>query len=75
MSTDATHPMPIEPGSGAPYRSEAFPEDLAEGFGLDDDPGSPPWSWGQAGLAALLCAVPVGVALLGGAAGLLGGSA
>lgn len=75
MSTHATHPLSLEPGFGAPYRSEAFPEDLEIGHDRDDDPTAPPWSWGQAGLAALLCAVPVGVALLGGAAGLLGGTA
>jgi hypothetical protein len=57
-------------GIGAPYRSEAFAEDL---FAADaDDTAAPPWTWAQGGLAALLCAVPVGIALLGGAVGLIG---
>lgn len=54
----------------APYRSEAFAEDL-----FDDAPTSPPWSWGQAALATVLCALPAGMALMGGALTLLGGQA
>lgn len=69
----ATHPIPIDPLVGAPYRSEAFPEDLD--VGADDDAASPPWTWAQAGLAAVLCAVPVGLALLGGVGGWFGGVA
>lgn len=54
----------------APYRSEAFAEDL-----FDDEPSSPPWSWGQAALATVLCALPAAMALTGGALTLLGGQA
>ncbi len=48
------------------YRSEAFAEDMAE----DETP--PPWSLAQGGAAMLLCVLPVGMALLGGAASLWG---
>lgn len=51
----ADQPRPV------PYRSVAFAEDR-----LDDDT-SPPWSLAQTGTAALLCVLPVGMALLGGA--------
>lgn len=54
----------------APYRSEAFAEDL-----FDDEPTSPPWSLGQAALATVLCALPAVLALTGGAMTLLGGQA
>lgn len=51
----------------APLRSEAFAEDVADLYHLPE-PGSsvePPWTWREAALAALLCAVPVAVATLG----------
>ncbi len=43
------------------YSSEAFAEDLQDDSGHD---GSP-WTLPQAGLAALLCLVPVGLAFIG----------
>jgi hypothetical protein len=49
-----------------PYRSEAFAEDL-----FDED-SAPPWSMAQAGVAALLCALPVSLALVGGVATVFG---
>jgi hypothetical protein len=58
----------------APYRSEAFAEDLFDATEGDDN-ASLPWTWAQAGLAVLLCAVPVALAVLGGAVGLLSGQA
>lgn len=51
----------------APLRSEAFAEDFADSYDLPE-PGTsvePPWTWREALLAALLCAVPVAVATLG----------
>jgi hypothetical protein len=55
----------------APLRSEAFVEDL---FGPDSPSGvEPPWRLRDAGLAALLCAVPVVAATLGSIASLAGG--
>ncbi len=68
MSNDSTA---AADSTGARYRSEAFAEDLFDP-GLEGDAGAPPWTWSQAGLAALLCAVPVGIAVLGSAVGLLG---
>lgn len=53
----------------APLRSEAFFEDLQE---LDAQV-EPPWRLREAGLAALLCAVPLAAATLGGLVNLMGG--
>ena len=54
----------------APLRSEAFVEDLPE----TDNPAGveSPWWLRDAGLAALLCALPVLAAALGGIASLAG---
>lgn len=53
----------------APLRSEAFFEDLHD---LDELVG-PPWRLREAGLAALLCAVPLAAATLGSLVNLIGG--
>lgn len=54
----------------APLRSEAFVEDLPD---LEDAPSvEPPWGLRDAGIAALLCAVPVVAATLGSLASLAG---
>ncbi len=72
----STTPTPLFDGRTedlrAPYRSEAFAEDLFETAG---DESALPWTWSQAGVATLLCAVPASIALLGGAVGLLSGAA
>lgn len=63
--------LPAEPMFAAPLRSEGFYEDLP---GVDTQVESP-WGLREAGLATLLCAVPVVAATLGSLVSLMGSGA
>lgn len=68
--TTLQHTLPAEPLFAAPLRSEGFYEDLPEaGVQVES-----PWGLREAGLATLLCAVPVVAATLGSLVSLMGSS-